>query len=269
MVQLISVDLDGTLLRWNKTVSSRNIQALINVQKRGHKVALVTGRALQNSLEFADLLQLNKYGGYIGSYNGSTIYDCKKEEVIKESSIDHEILKTIIEILELNKLDYTAMAKTVQYVPKVTRMAVNLYRKYNGKKIRPIEDVFANKAAIKKVLVNDFKSKLLPVRKILEEKFGDKISMSISSFVSLEITSSESNKGRALEYIAQLEGIDLKDTIAFGNQGNDLTMIKKAGIGVAVANATREVKEIADQVTRSNNRDGVGKFLELYFMLDK
>lgn len=77
------------------------------------------------------------------------------------------------------------------------------------------------------------------------------------------IVSNESSKGIALKKLAEYLNIPISQTIAIGNDNNDLSMIQVAGIGVAVENATTELKQIADYITSSNDDDGVIKFLQV------
>ena len=74
------------------------------------------------------------------------------------------------------------------------------------------------------------------------------------------------SKGNSLLEIAKLYDIDQADIIAFGDEMNDFTMIEVAGVGVAMANAVDEIKEIADYVTLSNDEDGIGDYLEKYVL---
>ncbi|WP_181039090.1 HAD hydrolase family protein, partial [Brachyspira murdochii] len=81
----------------------------------------------------------------------------------------------------------------------------------------------------------------------------------------LEAVNKASNKGNALKRICEIKKIDIKDTIAFGDNFNDIEMIKYAGIGVAMGNAEEIVKQEAYYITLSNEEDGVGKFLSDLF----
>jgi hydroxymethylpyrimidine pyrophosphatase-like HAD family hydrolase len=77
----------------------------------------------------------------------------------------------------------------------------------------------------------------------------------------VQIAHKECNKLKAVEYILGREGIELDEVIAFGDDNNDIPLVMGAGCGVAMANATDELKEVADHITVTNDKDGVGKFL--------
>lgn len=262
MRKLICIDLDGTLLKWNKKISKYNREVILNILEKGHVVMIATGRAFENCIKYAEELKLDVYGGYIASYNGSTIYDCKTKKVLNEYSIEPEILGRLFEFLDSKEYEFTALQQKVQYVSNKRRLPFEIYRKLNGKEIRHYDQLLDDRLPIQKILINDKKSKLEGIRASVIKEFENEVSTSISSIVSVEITPKYANKGKAMTFVANQLGIDLADTIAIGNQGNDETMLKIAGTSVAVENATTKVKEVANVITSTNNRDGVGRFLK-------
>ena len=82
----------------------------------------------------------------------------------------------------------------------------------------------------------------------------------------IEVNIRAANKGNALRILCNHLGIDLSQTMAFGDGGNDITMLRCAGTGVAMANACREAKEAADDVTADNEKDGVAVYLEKHVL---
>ena len=99
----------------------------------------------------------------------------------------------------------------------------------------------------------------------LREAFPD---MAVTSSVpnNIEVNIRAANKGNALRILCNHLGIDLSQTMAFGDGGNDITMLRCAGTGVAMANACREAKEAADDVTADNEKDGVAVYLEKHVL---
>lgn len=262
--KFFAIDLDGTLLTWNKKLTKRNLEALLKIQAEGHKIAFLTGRDIVNVTSFAKKAKLDTYGGYIGAYNGGLVYSCKEDQIIKESFFDPDLVLEIKEYLEKLNLDFTFLRPREQYISKKAYLPFSLYRKLNGKKTYPIDELFTKNLHVNKILVNDTKSKLLKVWAKLENKFSGKISISMSSIISIELTPAGSDKGAALEYLASLENIDMSNTIAIGNQGNDLPMLKKAGKAIVVNNASKNIKDQADLIIPSNNKKGVGIYLERF-----
>ena len=98
----------------------------------------------------------------------------------------------------------------------------------------------------------------------LLEKFGSEFDVTCSAQVLVEVSPLNDNKGEALKFIASHYGVTMDSTVAVGDNLNDLPMIKQAGVGVAVGNAVRELKDAADIVTVSNNDGAVAKIIEKY-----
>lgn len=85
--QILALDLDGTLTNSKKEISAPTLEALIDLQKRGKKVVLASGRPTQGVLPLADQLQMDRYGGYILSYNGGRIIDCRSRQAVYDKPL--------------------------------------------------------------------------------------------------------------------------------------------------------------------------------------
>lgn len=107
---------------------------------------------------------------------------------------------------------------------------------------------------------------------ILKKKYEEEISIKIikdiynEGYYTLEVSNKDANKGKMLEYVSEYLGIDLNDVTVFGNQANDKEMFEKAGTKVAVNNANKELKSLADVIIESNDDDGVAKYLEREYL---
>ena len=98
----------------------------------------------------------------------------------------------------------------------------------------------------------------------LVKLLGDKFDVTCSATVLIEISPLTDNKGEAVKYLAKYYGIPIEKTVAMGDNLNDLSMIKAAGLGVAVANATEKLKQAADFVSVSNNEGAVAQIIEKF-----
>ena len=107
---------------------------------------------------------------------------------------------------------------------------------------------------------------LAEAEKMVMAKFGNKVAAVQSRNFFLDITDRRSTKGQALKLLAELKGIKQEEVIAFGDNYNDLDMLKYAGLGVAVANAREEVFAVADLITGANVDDGVAQVIEQYIL---
>lgn len=267
MRKLIAVDLDGTLLNWRKKVSDRTINTLIKAQKEGHVVMIATGRPYDTSINYAKELQLDKFGGYMSNFNGGLITNIKTGDKIQDIKFELDLLREIIGYIDKLGVDYSILHDNNLYTNYHSRLIFRIYRKIIGQNV--IRDESHNKYidfSVNKILLNDWMGNLKNTMKKINDKFGDKIETSFSSSVSIEITPKETSKGQSILEVAKIEGVDEKDTIAFGNYGNDLSMMRLGGIGVAMKNSSKEILEASDYITDTNNREGISKYIEKYVL---
>lgn len=262
MKKLLAIDMDGTLLNWRKQISRRSINTLLRAQEEGHVVVLASGRSYERLINYANRIKLKEFGGFMATLNGSIIFDAKTGEAFRNSAFDHEVLKELFHFLEELKVDYSVYKKDAIYEGSNSKFLYGLYRKLTGKKLRPVNDIFTDNVEVNKVMINEKKSKLEDIERHIVAKFQDRIMVSITSFLSIEITSKNGSKGFAVLDIAEKTDIDKENIWAFGNHGNDISMFKIAGRAIAMENSIDQLKAIATDFTVSNNNDGVAKYLE-------
>lgn len=264
--KLIVMDLDGTLNNSEKQITPKTQEALLQAQEAGARLVLASGRPAHGLLREAKLLQMERYGGILMSFNGARVEDYVTKEVLYTNPLpqkcvlpiinnaralnlnimvhkDHEI---IVENKDCYKVDYEAKA-TCMDIRVVDNLAE--YLDYAPNKFllsAPVEHL--------KQVFEDFK---LP--------FGDMLSIYTSAPFYIEVVNSGITKGMALEKVAEYLGIQREEIIAFGDEMNDLTMLQYAGCGVAMGNAVKPIKLIADEITRSNDEDGIAYTLEKVF----
>lgn len=262
MRKLLAIDMDGTLLDWRKRISKRSINALLKAQEEGNIVVLASGRSYERMIKYANKIKLNEYGGYLASLNGSLIFDAKTGEVFRNSVFDYEVLKELFHFLDELRVDYSVYKKNAIYEGTNSKLPYRTFRKLTFKKIKMVNDIFNDYVEVNKVIINEKKSKLEEIKRHIVAKFQDRIMVSITSFLSLEITSKNGSKGFAVLDIAEKIGIDRENIWAFGNHGNDISMFNISARAIAMENAIEQLKAIATDITLSNNNDGVAKYLE-------
>lgn len=262
MRKLIAIDLDGTLLNWRKRISKRSINTLLKVQEEGHVVVLASGRSYERMIEYANKIKLEEYGGYLSTLNGSLIFEAKSGKVFRNSAFDYELLRELFHFLDELGVDYSVYKKDAIYEGTNSKFLYGTYRKLTGKRLNPINDIFTRNVKVNKVMINEKKSKLETIEKHIKSKFQDRIMVSITSFISIEITAKNGSKGFAVLDIANRLQIDKENIWVFGNHGNDISMFEISGRAIAMENAIDRLKAIADNITLSNNNDGVAKYLE-------
>lgn len=263
--KLLVLDLDGTLTNSKKEMSARTKETLIKAQERGITIVLASGRPTYGIVPLAEELELAKYGGFILSFNGGTIINWKTKEVIHESVISSEKLPLLHDIAVQNEVEIISY----QDENIISESPENEYVKY---------EAFLNKMSIKEVksfseaiqfpvpkcLIVGNPEKLVLLEKEMNGIFGYEMSIYRSEPFFLELMPSNIDKAQSLQKLLLYTGNTREEMIACGDGFNDLSMIKFAGMGVAMANAQPAVKEASDFITLSNEEDGVAHVVELF-----
>jgi hypothetical protein len=267
MQKIIFLDLDGTLTNDEKKITPKTKDALMEIQKQGHIVALASGRPTPGMVPVAKELELEKYGGYILSFNGGKIINWKTKETVFENVMDRKYIPELLRYARQNNLGL--ITYDANHALVATRMD----------KYIAMEAMFINKIpaymtdVVKYVNYNPNKC-LFTVEpelseyheKILSEKFGRELGIYRSCDYFIEVVPKGIDKAASIKVLTSQLGISRENIIACGDGFNDLSMIQYAGVGVAMENAVDAVKKEADYITTSNNEDGIAKVIEKYIL---
>lgn len=262
LFKLIALDIDGTLTNSRKTVSEKTREQLIKYQKNGGTIVLASGRPLQGILPYAKTLRLREFGGYILAYNGGCIIECATGKVIYQDKFP---LKYIPEVFDIIK-NYPVGINTYQDDKIIAGNTVNKYTeieaKINGMELS-FKDNFVEYVNfdITKCLLHGEPEIINELEKILGEKFGKELGIFKSEPFFLEIVPKEIDKAKSLSRLLKVLSLHKDECIAFGDGFNDISMLKYAGLGVAMSNASDTVKNSADYVAGSNDEDGIAVLL--------
>ncbi|WEG14659.1 Cof-type HAD-IIB family hydrolase [Pullulanibacillus sp. KACC 23026] len=264
--KMIVLDLDDTLLRDDLTISERTKQSLMDAQDAGVKVVLASGRPESGMLPIAEELRLKDYGSFILSFNGGNIINCRTGEVLFSSTLPVE---TVHELYDISRRENVWIHTYLG--DKIITEDPNEYTDIEGKLTNlPIDVVDSFKEAVTAPVVKalmlrepDF---LAGVEKKLQKEFDGCLSIMRSKPFFLEFTEVGVTKGTSLDKLIQKLGISRDEVIAIGDSNNDLSMIQFAGLGVAMGNATEEIKAHADFITDTNMNDGVAKVVESFIL---
>lgn len=262
--KVIALDLDGTLLDSKKKVSDKNREALDKARKQGAIVCLASGRPVYGIRNVSDALCMEEKGGYILAFNGGKVIDCRTQEVIWDVKIPDELVPQIYDFAVKHQVNLV----TYRDNDMLTFSADNEFARFeamiNG--LNVVEE--KNMLDVIDFPVNKFLITEAPgVVEVLEKEMRQcfpQLSIYRSEPFFLEIVPQNIEKSYALSKIAQKEGITAEQFISFGDGYNDISMIEYAGMGIAMANANEECKKRADDVTLSNDEDGVAYALEKY-----
>ena len=272
-IRMIGLDMDGTLLTTEKELTEHTREVLREAIDRGVVVLPATGRPLAGIPE-----EVLKFPGvrYAVASNGARIVDLKESRVLYEDLVPYETGRRVLEIcsrydsmLEIyyDGVGYAEEEKLKhldEYVPRLP-MA-----RYIASSRRPVADVRAmheeRKAPTDKVqALFRTTEECKKAWKEVEKEIPDiEITGALSN--NIEVNAKGVNKGRGLLILGQLLGIRREEIMAVGDGSNDIAMLREAGLGVAMENATEAVKAAADVVTLSNDQEGAAAAIEKYVL---
>lgn len=257
-IKLIATDLDGTLLRNDKTISEKTKRTLKNYMEKEGKLVLSTGRAYFGTEWIAEELGVK---GIVITYNGARIYDREREEIIYHAPLEEDIVKKVIEISHQKKIHLNLYQGDDWYVECRDSEESQYYTKACGKE--PVEKSFYDfdNYLMTKALFIGEKEILELLKEELRKVLGDRVHLTYSHSTYLEVLNREVNKGAALKRVADYYGIEREKIAAFGDEMNDREMLEYAHYGVAMKNANPELKKYARYETLTNEEDGVAEFI--------
>ena len=273
-MKILFTDLDGTLLDDNKDISAEDMSAIRKMIAAGHKFVMTTGRPLTSVKKLASRYGFLEAGFYLVSFNGGLIYDCESQEAILTRYIPVEEVKAIMDAAhacgmhahtysgDLVVSEYeTEQLKTYCHLMQMDYVVVKDIREYYGQFINVVV-----KPPIKVNIITPFDhSSLESFRAEMRKTTAGKLFDVFSKPEMLEFSHMKSNKGDAVRFMADFYKVPMADTIAVGDEENDCPMIEAAGVGVAMANASPVVRNVADYVTeRDNNHSGIAEVIEKF-----
>ena len=268
MYKLIALDVDGTLVNSKKELTARVRQSLLRAQSMGANLAIITGRVPCSTFKYAELLDMARGGGYVVGFNGAKIVLCSEpDNVLFEQEFPAEYIKPVCDVLKGRQFSITT------YDPDNRMINGNVLTNHvieNSKMLNipyNFVDNFADYItfSIDKLLILGDEEDISKLEIELVEKFGGDLSIFRSARTMIELASPKVNKGNALKWLCEKLNIKQSECVAFGDSENDISMIKYAGLGVAMGNALDSVKACADMVTATNNQDGVAEVIENLF----
>ena len=274
-IRLIALDLDGTLLDSDKRLSAENAAALARAAEEGIEIVPATGRFYRGMPQNVRELP---YVRYVITVNGAEVFDVARQQTVCGSEIPWERAVAVMERLDGLDVIYDCYQDgwgwmTQTLYDQAERYAANVHSLDMIKNLRtPVPELKAllkeRASGVQKIQIffRDMELRAAMLR-ALPEAFPDLV-VTTSIVNNIEINSREATKGAALEKLAAHLGIPVEETMAFGDDRNDIPMLLSAGIGVAMENAEEEVKKAADYVTDGCDDDGVANAI-LRFLWEK
>ena len=227
--KILFSDLDGTLLDDKKNVSDEDLGSINGMIEKGHRFVIATGRPLYSAKVVAKELGLYRDGIFLSASNGGVIYDCSSEKIISASSLDTDTVALLFK---------SALSEG---------LSIHTYTDDNVVSVRETEEI--------RIYTKTIKMPFRLLEHIPEDLPGPPPKLIVVS------------KGNAVRKLCDLLGIPTEDSIAVGDEANDIPMLEAAGIGAVMKNGTDEAKSYADYVTkRSNNESGVSEIICKYVL---
>ncbi len=269
MYKLVAIDMDGTLLKEDKTISERTKKAIQSAREKGVTVVLATGRPIEGVSRYLEELDMYTENDYVLSYNGALIQKTKSKEAVAKVALKGEDLHYLRKLSDELGVNIHAFSEKSGLITPKNSKYTEVEADINKIEIHEINiDNISDDEVMIKIMMIDEPEILGAAMEKLPKEVYEKYTVVRSAPFFLEFLNKKVNKGVGVELLAKHLGIKKEEVMTFGDAGNDLHMIKYAGLGVAMENAFDEVKEAADYITDSNENDGVAKAIEK-FILEK
>lgn len=300
-IRAIFIDIDGTLLNSRMVIEEDTRKSLMDFQKSGGKIILSSARPYIGMKKFGYELELAKYGGYYSAFNGGQIIDATTLETIHSQHFTLDDIRQIFDFIQqvekqsqeqglnsLKDLQVSSNRLTRAYALAIhsaidkTSLNIMTYKEDTlimmRQEMYAVAEALVNSMAMSvqsdfmkaidftpvKILISGDPSLIHGVYPIMSEKLHECYDVVTSDPFFIEITPKDINKGKSVEVILKNLNIPLHEAAAFGDSLNDISMLEKAGIGIAMGNAVEELKQIADFITISNDENGIAYALREY-----
>lgn len=274
LYKIIALDLDGTLTRTDKRISEHTRDVLIRAQKAGKKVVLASGRPTRGMAFLADELEMQRYGGTVLAFNGGEITDWQSGEVINSVVLPDDVLPLLYDFSKekgFAVMTYCGGEIRTEEEGNKYIMKSAFRNRMNVKRVDSFLDAAKEWGHLPKCLIVGEPERLAVFEKEMHEfAKGHPCMAEIDFFRSepyyLEVVPKGIDKGQCLQMVLDHYGLKSDSLIACGDAYNDVSMIRFAGLGVAMGNGQDCVKQIADYITDSNEADGVAKVVEKFML---
>lgn len=268
MYKLIAIDMDGTLLKDDRTITTLNKKTLRKAIDLGVKVVLTSGRPISGLKKYLDELELIGEEEYVIGINGAMICKTSDYSVINsDGTLTGKDVKYI----------YNKVKDLETYVHAFTNKEdlVNMESKFSDEdekrldlKVRKVDffNEVQDEDEILKVVLEGEKLVLDKITPQIPKELFEKYNVIRSLDFMIEFMNKDCNKATGLKKLAQYLKINKDEIIAIGDADNDIEMIEYAGLGVAMGNAKDEIKKLANFVTKSNEEDGVAYVIDKFII---
>lgn len=275
-IKLVAIDLDGTLLHTDRSLSDENKAAIKEAKEAGVHIVLCTGRPLRSMQHVLEEAELMDKGDIAITYNGGLIQKTNTGEIINEITFNREECLDIYELGQLLNMPINFIDLDYVYEPPYPKGAESIYQafardvpkekalQYVNVDVAELPDPFT----INKIVISRPPEELDAAIPNIPASYHEKYNIYKSQPHILEILPQHVDKGYSMRILGELLGLSKDQIMGIGDQENDLSLVENAGFGVAMGNAIEHVKEAADYITLTNDENGVAHVIRK-FVLNK
>ena len=282
LYKVIVCDLDNTLVNSKKQLSEKTIQYLLSLQDKGYLLVLASGRFIHEIEPVAQDLQIKEHHGMIIACNGFEIYDYRDDSYHQFTAIDADEASALIETARKKHCStylfehdayyfiQTKMMKPLLKIaeclfPLLKRMHPKLghaIHRYHRMKILDQAPIFQQ--SFQKLCFISHKPKhIIHLQDTIARQYPNQYQFFYENPLVTEIAKCDVSKMHAVKYLCNKYQYDMKEVIAFGDNGNDLLLLEAAGLGVTMKNASRYIRKQANHITdKTCDEDGVIEYLK-------
>ncbi|WP_099203103.1 Cof-type HAD-IIB family hydrolase [Miniphocaeibacter massiliensis] len=268
MYKLLALDLDGTTLNSKHTVDEDTAKSIQKIISKGIKVTIISGREPKSIVKVAEKIGLE---GLVGSMNGAIITTSDGVDHIMNLCLPRKYVEFSVRLaLDMGYFPMVFVENNSYIASRKSQFSkvMDKFSDYPAKEVGNLDKYLSENNLyhkVNKVVIAAENEELVEYKKEFENA-TDACKLYFSLPFVIEVSRKDTSKGKALEYIANSYGIDKDEIIAVGDGENDISMLGYSGKGIAMKNAMDNVKEVADELTDSNDKKGVVKVIEKYFL---
>lgn len=265
MIDLIAIDLDGTLLRDDKTISDRTKSAVKAAQDAGVEVVICSGRPYNAIVDILNELGLNNPENHSITYNGGMVVQNKSQKIISSSHLTFEETIELYEYFLSLGMPVGCIDAEVGYYFDDFSYETSRYVRDQNKLDhirRDADDLPADSVFYKLVMAMDTGEVLQEHMDNMDTDLYEKYSIMRSHPHQLELMPKGIDKGAGLRSLCEHLGLSMESVMGIGDEENDIGMLESVGFPVVMANGSEKLKKMAKKVTLSNEEDGVAVVIE-------
>lgn len=265
--KILFTDLDGTLLNSKKEISAENKAAIDRALAAGHKVVINTGRPLCGCRRQIRDLGMEREGCYAVTFNGGLIYDCYTGKNIYRKTIPLEYVRRIFSEASKRGIYCQTYSDEELIAPRdCEELRSYVALTHTPYRIDPKLPDNLTKEPVKILAIDRNGREVLdPYRSFIESWASGKLSLFYSNQCYLEHVADGISKGTAVQVLCEYLGIPVENTIAAGDEENDIEMIRTAQVGVAMANAVPLLKKEASYITSNDcDHNGIAEIIHKF-----